>query len=208
MAPRESRRPLLGRQIERARALAVGDEPMLADDRSALFEAIVDALQEDGRASEAKGVAMQWAAFLEEEAARAPDAEARRVFDAHRLDAYLAIGAPARAVPMLERSAREIPGDYNPPARLARAYLALKRYDDALAAIDHGLSLVYGLRALRLYSTKADILEAQGNRATAATALREALAKARSGPVSPRYAPLLVELELRARKLEDASPGR
>ena len=163
---------------------------------------MVDALQGDGRDAEAKGVARQWAAFLEGEAQRAPDPTARAVFDAHRLEAYLAVGTPELAIPMLEASARDFPGDYNPPARLARAYLGLKRYDEALAAIDRAIALVYGPRALRLYATKADVLEARGDRARAAAALRDGIARVKAAPLPPRYGATLDQLGQRAHALE------
>ncbi len=202
-----ARTSALDHAIDRARAMAVDEnEPMLPDDRSALYEVIVDALGEDGRAADAKAVASQWATFLEGQAQGASDPATRAVFDAHRVDAYLAIGAPERAVPMLEASARDFPADYNPPARLARVYAAMKRYDDALAAIDRALGLVYGLRALRLYATKADVLEARGqagDRARAAAALKEGLARA-GDKLPPRYAPLAESLAGRARALESA----
>jgi cytochrome c-type biogenesis protein CcmH/NrfG len=197
-----ARAPLLDRAVQRARAMAVDEnEPMLPDDRSGLYEVITDALKEDGRAAEAKSTATEWATFLEGEAQRASDPAARAVFDAHRLDAYLAIGAPERAIPMLEATARDQPGDYNPPARIARAYLAMKRFDDALIAIDHALALVYGPRALRLYATKADILEAKGDRARAAATLKDGIARAGSG-LPPRYEGLVNELRARAGALE------
>ena len=200
-----ARTAALEREIDRARRMAVDeDEPMLADNCSALYEVIVDALKEDGRDADAKSTATQWATFLEGEAERAPDPAARAVFDAHRLDAYLAIGAPDCAVPMLEATARDFPGDYNPPARLARAYLGMKRYGEALSAIDRALGLVYGPRALRLYATKADILEAraeEGDRARAAATLKDGLARAGTG-LPPRYAPLAGELMKRQRALE------
>jgi tetratricopeptide (TPR) repeat protein len=200
-----ARRQELERAIERAHALAVDEaEPMLPDDRSGLYEVIVDALGEpgaDARPDQAKSAAREWATFLEGEAARAPDTTARAVFDAHRVEAYLAIGAPERAIPMLEASARELPNDYNPPARLARVYLAMKRYDDALTAIDRALGLVYGPRALRLVATKADVLEAKGDRAAAAATLKDGVARA-GATLPPRYAPLAKELIQREHSLE------
>jgi tetratricopeptide (TPR) repeat protein len=201
--PAETREPVLGRLVERARK-TVGDpdEPILADDRSDLYEAIVDAFTDEKRTEDAHAAATQWAAFLEAQASRAPDAATRTVFDAHRLEAYLALGSPERAVPMLEQSERDFPGDYNPPARLARAYLALKRYDDALAALGRAIPLVYGGRMLRLYSLQADVLEAKGDRAGAAAALHAGVTKARATPLSARYAASADALEKRARALE------
>jgi tetratricopeptide (TPR) repeat protein len=201
--PEASREPLLRRLIDRARTIVADDsEPILADDRSDLYEAIVDALGTEKRDADAKQVATGWAAYLEGEAQRASDTSARTVFDAHRLEAYMTIGAPDRAVPMLQQTARDFPGDYNPHARLARAYLAMKQYDDALSAIDLALALVYGPRALRLVATKADILEAKGDRAGAAAALNDGITKARAATLPPRYARLIGDLAKRAHALE------
>ena len=46
---------------------------------------------------------------------------------------------------LFEQSQRDFPDDYNPPARLALAYRALKRWDEALAASDVAMSKAYGL---------------------------------------------------------------
>ena len=45
---------------------------------------------------------------------------------------YLELGQPERALPMLQASERDLPDDYNPPARLAVAYKAMKRWDEAI----------------------------------------------------------------------------
>jgi len=42
---------------------------------------------------------------------------------------------------MLEQSQREMPDDYNPSARLAIAYRAMKKWPEALAASDRALSM-------------------------------------------------------------------
>ncbi len=90
-----ARRPLLDHAIERIRAMAVDEnESMLPHDRSGLYEVLVDALDADGRAADAKAAAGQWATFLDAQAQGAPDPARRAVFDSHRLEAYLAVGAP------------------------------------------------------------------------------------------------------------------
>jgi tetratricopeptide (TPR) repeat protein len=203
MPPSEARRGPLDRAVERGRAITSdASDPMLADDRSDLFGAMVEALESDGRATEAKQTAQTWSSYLDGEAAHAPDPAARVVFDAHRLEAYLAIGEAARAIPMLEASARDYPKDYNPPARLARAYVALKRYSDAVAAIDRAIALVYGPRALRLFLTKAEAQAAGGDRTGAAATLRAALDRAKAMDLPPRYKSLLPEIERRIHAVE------
>lgn len=154
-----------------------GEGVLLADDRSALFEEVVATKKARGDEAGARAVATQWAAFLEREAAKAKTPAARAVFDAHRLGAYLALGEPARAVPMLLESERDFPGDYNPPARLAVAYLEMKRLDEATAAIDRAAKRVYGPRAMRVLAVAADVAKARGDRAAERKALEEALAR-------------------------------
>ncbi len=176
-------------------------EPILADDRSDLYDYVAGAYRALGRQEDAARLAGAWAAFLEDQAARSPSPAARSVFDAHRLLAYLAIGEPARAVPMLEESERDAPGDYNPPARLASAYLAMKQYDAALTASKRALDRAYGPRKLRLWSLQADILLAQGDTAGARASLRAAVAFAHGVPLTAGYPKQLAAIEKRLTEL-------
>jgi tetratricopeptide (TPR) repeat protein len=146
-------------------------------------------------------VARSWAAFLEDQAGRTPDPAARAVFDAHRLLAYLALGEPARALPMLAQSEHDFPADYNPPARLATALLQMKRYDDALAAVKRALDRAYGPRKLRLWSLEADVFEARKDRASARHALQQALDYAKTLPLIGSHTKLRDALQKRAAKL-------
>jgi tetratricopeptide (TPR) repeat protein len=99
------------------------------------------------------------------------------VFDPHRLGAYLALGQPERAVPMLLQSERDFPDDYNPPARLAKAYLEMKKLDDAAATVERARARVYGPRIMRVLAMAADIAKARGDRPGERKALEEALAR-------------------------------
>ena len=177
-APRDAKREAqLGRLVELAlRDARSAEGRVLADDCSALFEELVATKKKLGDADGARALASEWAAFLEGEAAKAKSADARAVFDSHRLLAYLALGDPSRAVPMLEASERDLPGDYNPPARLARAYLEMRRLDDADKAADRAIARVYGPRAMRVLEVKADIAKARGDVAKEREALEQALA--------------------------------
>jgi tetratricopeptide (TPR) repeat protein len=176
-------------------------QPILADGRSDLFDYVMHAYRDLERSDDAKRIARAWAAFLEGEAQRAPTPAARAVFDAHRLLAYVALGEPQRAVPMLEQSERDFPDDYNPPARLASALLEMKRYDDALAAVKRALGRAYGPRRLRLYSLEADVYEAKKDRPGARRALEEALTFAKTTPLTGSYPKLRDMLEKRLAKL-------
>ena len=175
------RADLLGVLVPAAERVARDPDPRaIADDRSSLYEELVESKKESGDDAGSKAIAREWATFLEAEASRAPNPQARAVFDPHRLSAYLAAGEPARAVPMLETSERDFPTDYNPPARLARVFLTTKQLDEASAAIDRASSRVYGPRSLRVFSLAADIAHERGDREAEARALELGLAKTAS----------------------------
>jgi tetratricopeptide (TPR) repeat protein len=184
-APERERLPQLVATGERVAADAT--QPLLADDRSDLYDYVVDALRDLGREDESKRVATAWVSFLEDQARRAPSPAARAVFDAHRLLAYTAIGEPQRAVPMLEESERAFPDDYNPPARLGMALFETKRYDEAMTALERALGRAYGPRKLRLWSLEADVLVARGDTPGARRALRSALDFAATVPLPGAY---------------------
>ena len=187
-----SRGEALSRLATKVRDLATDPSlPILADDRSGLFEHLVYATRDDAVAS--RKAASDWAAFLENQASRAPNAAARAVFDAHRLNAYIELGPKAileRGVPMLQQSERDFPKDYNPSARLARAFFELKRPADALAEVDRALTLAYGGRKLRIYDLRADIQKARGDAAGEAQTLRAAVADAKTMTLNAGYSKL------------------
>jgi thioredoxin-like negative regulator of GroEL len=176
-------------------------QPILADDRSDLYDYVVGALRALGRGDDVKRVARAWAVFLERQAAIAPVPAARAVFDAHRLLAYIALGEPVRALPVLEQSERDFPDDYNPPARLAAAHLAMGRHDEALAAVKRAMGRAYGPRKLRLWSLEADVYEAKGDRSSARIALQSALDFAKTVPLVAGYARLRDAIEKRLANL-------
>lgn len=157
-----------------------------ADDRSGLYGVLVEARKDAKDEAGARKTAAEWALFLEGEAARAKSPEARTVFDSHRLVAYMELGEPQRAIPMLEASERDFPKDYNPPARLAAAYKEMKRWDEALAATDRALARAYGPRTLRILGTRADILLARGDKEGARAVLEKALKTAEGLPAGQR----------------------
>jgi tetratricopeptide (TPR) repeat protein len=170
-------------------ALAPPTIDMPADDRSGLYEAMVEGRSELGDEAGGKALANEWLTFLEGEAARAPNPDARSVFDSHRMAAAMKLGDPMRVVPAIEQSEKDLPNDYNPPARLANLYRMLGRLDEALAANDRALSKVQGARKLRVLSDRSAIQVARGDKAAAVKTLEEALAYAKSLPgaqVSPR----------------------
>jgi len=159
---------------------------VLADDRAGLYEGLVGAAEARKDEAERKRLAEAWWSFLVAERGKARTAEARTMHDAWIVGAALALGDPARAVPLLQASERDAPKDYNPPYRLAVLYLELKRLPEALAASERALALAYGPRKVRVLSQLATVQEARGDPAAARRALEDALAFSAALPPSQR----------------------
>jgi tetratricopeptide (TPR) repeat protein len=171
-------------------ALAVAS----GDDKSSLYESLFEATHD-------KQIAEAWLGFLEGEAQKAKTPAERAVYDPHRLAAAIAVGDPGRAVPALKASERDLPEDYNAPARLAIAYLEMGRYDDGLAASERALKKVYGPRRLRVEETRATLYQRKGDTAAAMKVLDEAIRFGESLPPSPRSQAAVARL----RKLLEAA---
>lgn len=165
------------------------------DDKSGMYGSLVDAREALNDEAGAHQLREEWIAFLEHEAATAKTAEQRAVYDPHRLTLYIDLKTPEKAIPMLEETARDFPKDYNPHARLAAAYKAMKKYDEALAEIDKALSMSYGPRRIGQFRTRADILTAKGDKEAARKTLQEAIAYAKALPEGQRSERTIASLE-------------
>lgn len=175
-------------ELEAAGRRIVADSTiaMAADDRSGLYIVLLDARDDAADSTGRRATAEAWARFLERQAARAKTADARAVFDSHRLSAYLELGTPEQAIPMLQASEAALPDDYNPPARLAVAWKAMKKWPEALAASDRALARAYGPRKLLLYQARVEIYEGMGDVAAERRTLADAIAFAEALPEGQR----------------------
>ena len=173
------------------------------DDLSSVYQTLADEREDAGDEAGKTRYLEEDSALLDREAARATTPEQRAVFDSHRLGVALALGRPEKAIPMLEQSERDFPNDYNPPARLASAYKAMKRWDEALAASDRALAKAYGPRKLLILQNRADILAGKGDAAGARATLAEAVALAESFPEGQRSERTIAALR---KKLDAAGP--
>lgn len=167
------------------------------DDRSGLYIALIDARDAAGDEEGMIALRSQWAAFLEEVAAGSKTAEQRAVYDSHRVSAYIGLGTPEKAIPMLEQSERDFPTDYNPPARLAYIYKEMKAYDQALAASDRALAKVYGPRKLNVLSVRADIYAGKGDTKAARETIAQAIEYAKALPEGQRSERRIAAMEKR-----------
>lgn len=183
----------------------VFDDPkikMANDDRSGLYMALIEARNVAGDDVAVAVLTQQWSDFLDKAAAEAKSADQRTVYDSHRLTAYMELGTPDKAVPMLEQSERDFPDDYNPPARLAVAYRAMKEYDKAIAASDRALERISGPRRLTVLTSRADIFVAKGDPKAARETIAAAIEYAKSLPEGQRSDRRIASLEKRLASME------
>lgn len=151
------------RSIQRLSVLlARSDAPLSADDRSDGYAALIELLDAAGRHGDAETFARKRAAVLEAAAARASDATQAAIYDPHRTETYLYLQQPEKAEKLLAAREKEMPDDYNPPARLARVLLEEHKLPEAEAAVDRALSkMTRGNRRVGILGLKARILAAR-----------------------------------------------
>ncbi len=141
--------------------LARSDAPLSADDRSDGYATMIELLDETGRHGDALTFARKRIAVLEEAAAKASDPTQASTYDPHRTETYLYLQEPEKAEKLLATREKEMPADYNPPARLARVLLEEHRLPEAEAAVDRALSkMTRGKRRVGILDLKARILAA------------------------------------------------
>jgi tetratricopeptide (TPR) repeat protein len=173
-------------EIEPEALRALGVRGVLADDRSWLFDVLSSARKARGDDAGATALARRWLAFLEREAARARRPLARSAFDGQRLQAAIRAGEPARALPALLASERDLPDEYAPPSNLGALYLELGRPADALAAARRALARADGPRRIRVLVLEAQAEDASGDRAAARATLERALQESAALPEAVR----------------------
>jgi thiol-disulfide isomerase/thioredoxin len=181
-----SAKALLRSAEQRLTALTADpNAPLSVDDRSDALANLADLQESDGRKPAAFETMKRRAAVLEAGAAAAPDAATAATFDAHRTDTYVFLGELPKAEALLAGREKDLPADYNPPARLARVLHLQKREADALAAVDRALKLMtQGPRRVGILGLKAQILTALAQ--PTEPVLREQLAVLKALPATQR----------------------
>jgi tetratricopeptide (TPR) repeat protein len=159
---------------------------VLADDRSWLYDVLSEARAAEGDEAGAKALAGKWLSFVEAEAAKAATPAARSALDGQRVAAALRLGDPARALPAVQASARDLPNDFVPPSLLAVLYLELGRPADALASADRALALAKGPRRVRVGVLRAKALAGLGRTADARAALEATIREGEAMPEATR----------------------
>jgi thioredoxin-like negative regulator of GroEL len=146
------------------------------DDRSDAMASEREVLDTLGKKDDAKRLAEQQLALLNEAASKAPTPLAAMTYNWQRAEVSVYLGRPLEIVPALEKSAKDLPDEYDPRARLGWVYWKAGKLDEAAKWTDEALKLVYGPRRGRILTQRADIAAAAGDVA-AERALREEAVK-------------------------------
>jgi thioredoxin-like negative regulator of GroEL len=139
--------------------------PLSVDDRSDAMANLRAMLVDLDRGAEAKAVAERQRQLLDETAAKAPTPLAAMTYNWPRAEVYVFLERPLELVPALEKSVRDLPKEYDPPARLGWIYLKGGKLDEAARWTDAALKLVYGPRKVRVLNQRAEIAAKAGDRA-------------------------------------------
>jgi tetratricopeptide (TPR) repeat protein len=163
--------------LERLRALVASPPAESSlDDRADALDILAWALEQTGDTAGARQAHEQRLEMLEQAAEAAASPQAASTFDYQRATAYLALGKAEQAVEMLKQREKELPDSYEPPARLASVLTEMRRYSEALPAIERALSHAYGPRRLRYLALKARIQRELGDRTGQTTTLEQEVA--------------------------------
>jgi thioredoxin-like negative regulator of GroEL len=155
-------RKLRERAVARlTKLVADAGAPLSVDDRSDALANLREQLDTLGKHAEAKATAEQQRALLDDAAAKAPTAMAAMTYNWQRCDVYAYLGKPLDLVPALEKSAKDLPKEYDPRARLGWIYLKAGKLPEATKWTDEALRMVYGPRKARVLAQRAEIAAAQ-----------------------------------------------
>lgn len=167
------------REAVKARLSAIAASPhpeATPDDRADTLDVLSDILLSLGDEAGAKKALGERLALLEKASKAAPTPAAAQTYDAALASALLSAGRHADAIALLTEREKQLPSSYEPPGRLAGVLLALKKYPEALAAVERALRHAEGPRRLRFLEIKADALAGLGDHAGQVKALQEAVA--------------------------------
>jgi thioredoxin-like negative regulator of GroEL len=147
-----------------ARLTALVDDaaaPLSIDDRSDALANLREQLDALGKHAEARQVAERQRKLLDDAAAKAPTPMAAMTYNWQRCDVYAYLGVPLELVPALEKSAADLPKEYDPRARLGWIYLKAGKPAEAAKWTDEALAMVYGPRKARVLAQRAEIAALQ-----------------------------------------------
>lgn len=158
---------LRARGIARWQAiLADSSAPLSIDDRVEALGYLRDALDATGKPVDARQVAEQSRTLVDDAFAKAPTPIAKMTYIWPRADVYAYLERPLDLVADYEALAKQLPTEYDPPARLGWLYLKAGKLAEAATWTDKAVALVYGPRKGRVLAQRAEIAKAAGDKPT------------------------------------------
>jgi thioredoxin-like negative regulator of GroEL len=159
-------RALRERAVARWRALIDDAKaPLSVDDRSDAMASVRETLDALGKDDDAHAVAEGQRLLLDEAMAQAPTPMARMTHIWPRAEVYVYLGRPLDLVADYQKLAKELPQEYDVPARLGWLYLKADKLAEAATWTDKAIALAYGPRKARVLAQRADIAQKQGDKA-------------------------------------------
>ncbi len=154
------------RELTVTRLSALIDDPtapLSVDDRADAMMNLRTALDALGKKDEARAMAERELAYLADEAAKAPDAWAASTYNWPRAEVHVWLQRGLELVPALEKSATDLPREYDPPYRLAWVYMKSGEPAKARPWAEQAANLAYGARKVRLVGLRVEINKAMGD---------------------------------------------
>lgn len=143
-----------------------------ADDRSDAMTYLRYLYEDQAQPQSAVAIAQAQRALLDKAAAEAPDPFTAMTYNWPRAEVYQYLAIPLELVPALEKSAADLPLEYDPPYRLAWIYKEAGKLDEAIPWARKAAELAYGPRKARAQAQLADMLRAKGDTAAELEARR------------------------------------
>lgn len=187
--------------------LAQADAPLSADDKSDAMVILRETYEAIGKKDEAKAVAEKQRQLIDDAAQKATSPLAAMTYNWQRAEVYVYLGRPLEIVPALEASAKALPEEYDPRARLGWVYLKAKKLPEAAKWTDEALKLVYGPRKGRLISQRAEIAHEMGDAAAEKKFRADAVALWESLPPAQQSADALAKAKDALAKLDAPPPA-
>jgi thioredoxin-like negative regulator of GroEL len=162
--------PRIRRLRERAASRLAGlvadsHAPLSVDDRSDALATLRELLDALGKRAEARATAEKQRALLDAAAGQAATPMAAMTYNWQRCEVYTYLGRPLDMVPALEKSVRDLPGEYDPRARLGWIYLQAGKLPEAAKWTDEALAMVYGPRKAKVLGQRVEIAAKQHDKA-------------------------------------------
>jgi tetratricopeptide (TPR) repeat protein len=153
--------------------LKVPPDAMAPDDVADALAILADAQQDDGQPQSARATRERQLEIMERAASAATTPSMAATYDYQRANAYLALGQGDQAIALLEARMAELPGSYEPPARLASILERMGEPERALQALERALQHAYGPRRLQYLAQKARLNRSLGRSVEELQALEE-----------------------------------